>query len=65
MELQEKKARLQSIEFESQVKLCNTDQASYFVDENQHGILEFDLQLIRLLIKKSPSSNICGVHVQR
>ena len=37
---------------ENQVKLHNIDQVSDFVDEHQHGIQEFDPQLVRRLIEK-------------
>lgn len=52
MELREQKERVQEIESENQVKLHNIDQVSDFVDEHQHGIQEFDPQLVRRLIEK-------------
>lgn len=52
MELREQKEKAQEVESENQVKLHNIDQVSEFVDEQQHGIHEFDPQLVRRLIKK-------------
>ena len=52
MELREQKEKVQRIESENQVKLHNIDQVSDFVDEHQHGIHEFDPQLVCRLIKK-------------
>lgn len=52
MELREQKEKLQRIESENQVKLHNIDQVSNFVGEHQHGIHEFDPQLVRRLIEK-------------
>ena len=52
MELREQKERFQEIESENQVKLHNIDQVSDFVDEHQHGIQEFDPQLVHRLIEK-------------
>lgn len=52
MELREQKERTQRIESENQVKLHNINQVSDFVDEHQHGIQEFDPQLVRRLIEK-------------
>lgn len=52
MELREQKEKVQEIESENQVKLHNIDQVSDFVDEHQHGLQEFDPQLVRRLIEK-------------
>ena len=52
MELREQKEKVQKIESENQVKLHNVDQVSDFVDEHQHGLQEFDPQLVRRLIEK-------------
>lgn len=52
MELREQKERGQEIESENQVKLHKIDQVSDFVDEHQHGLQEFDQQLVRRLIEK-------------
>lgn len=52
MELREQKEKVQEIESENQVKLHKIDQVSDFVDEHQHGLQEFDQQLVRRLIEK-------------
>nr|WP_268869593.1 zinc ribbon domain-containing protein [Liquorilactobacillus vini] len=52
MVLRKQKEKVQSIETENQVKLHNINQVSDFVDEHQHGIQEFDPQLVRRLIEK-------------
>lgn len=52
MELREQKEKVQEIESENQVKLHNIDQVSDFVYEHQHGIQEFEPQLVRRLIEK-------------
>ena len=52
MDLREQKEKVQEVESENQVKLHNIDQVSNFVDEHQHGIQEFDPQLVRRLIEK-------------
>ena len=52
MALRKQKEKVQSIETENQVKLHNINQVSDFVDEHQHGIQEFDPQLVRRLIEK-------------
>lgn len=52
MELRNQKEKVQRIESENQAKLHNIDQVSDFVDEHQHGIQEFDPQLVRRLIEK-------------
>lgn len=47
MELREQKEKVQEIESENQIRIHNIDQVSEFVDEHQHGIQEFDPQLVR------------------
>ena len=57
MDLRKQKEKVQSRETERQVKLHNLDEINQLVDLYKYGLVDFDEQLVRRLVEKSPSTN--------
>ncbi|WP_457922193.1 hypothetical protein [Limosilactobacillus reuteri] len=57
MDLRKQKEKVQSRETNQQAKLHNLDEINKLVELHKYGLVDFDEQLVRRLVEKSPSSN--------
>lgn len=57
MNLRKQKEKVQSRETNQQAKLHNLDEINKLVELHKYGLVDFDEQLVRRLVEKSPSSN--------
>ncbi len=57
MDLRKQKEKVQSRETNQQAKLHSLDEINKLVELHKYGLVDFDEQLVRRLVEKSPSSN--------